>query len=758
MAKLHNIGFPRIGRQRELKFALEKYWQKSISADTLLGAAKEIRNANLTYQQGLDFIQVGDFSLYDHVLDTSFLLGNIPERFQHKEGSSIDDYFRVARGRSPLDSSCCNTSAGEMTKWFDTNYHYIVPEFSQHTEFSLHAENLIAQVKEAKGQGHIIKPVLLGPVTYLWIGKAKDESNRLELLSQLLPVYAQLLDQLSTLGIEWIQIDEPALVTELPPEWKVAYQYAYQYLKNSKIKLLLATYFGQLASNLTLVSQLPVDGVHLDVSKEQHEIAPILQSLDAHQVLSLGVIDGRNIWKSNLTTLLDLIEPIAEKLNNRLWLAPSCSLLHVPVDLSLEANIPSEIYDWLAFAVQKLEELSILGKGLHFGRAAIAKELAENSQSHVARSKSTQVHSETVKHAVSRIAASDRVRQSPFNERIKVQKEKFNLPILPTTTIGSFPQTANIRKTRRDFKQGNISEQQYNQQIKAEIKECIAIQEKLGLDVFVHGEAERNDMVEYFGEQLSGFVFSQYGWVQSYGSRCVKPPIIFGDVSRSDDITVNWLLYAKSLTNKPLKGMLTGPVTMLNWSFVRDDQPRQETCTQIALAIKEEVLALERAGIDMIQIDEAALSEGLPLKRSQWQNYLTWAIDSFKLCANSVKDLTQIHTHMCYSEFNDIIGAIANMDADVITIETSRSDMELLGAFDKFSYPNQIGPGVYDIHSPNIPKVDDMVDLINKASDKISIEQLWLNPDCGLKTRSWQEVVPALENMVEAAKILRTSL
>ncbi|OUS30024.1 5-methyltetrahydropteroyltriglutamate--homocysteine S-methyltransferase [Thalassotalea sp. 42_200_T64] len=757
MAKLHNLGFPRIGEKRQLKFALEQYWQGKIDQQTLQDNAQAIRANNLNQQQHLDFAQIGDFSFYDHVLDTSFLLGNVPKRANSNgDGeNTLDDYFRLARGQAPGDTSCCGIAAGEMTKWFDTNYHYIVPEFCQQTSFELNADKLIKQINEARAKGFVTKPVILGPVTYLWLGKAKDESNPLHLLDTLLPVYQQLLTKLAKLGIEWVQFDEPALVTDLDNEWLLAYRYAYQYLKERQVKILLTTYFGALANNLPTACQLPVDGIHLDAIKGKADIEKILPRLSEQQVLSLGVIDGRNIWKTELNKVLDFIEPIAEQLSDRLWLAPSCSLLHVPLDLDVENNIPEEVKNWLAFAKQKLNELTLLGKAIKFGRESVTTELAENTCCFVARNCSALVNNDAVRLAVQQVRAEDTLRKSPYSQRAALQQSKLQLPRFPTTTIGSFPQTSEIRATRREFKQNKIDLTSYQQKIKTEIKQCIETQEELQLDVLVHGEAERNDMVEYFGEQLSGFVFSQFGWVQSYGSRCVKPPIIYGDVSRQGNLTLDWTLYAQSLTKKPLKGMLTGPVTILNWSFVRDDQPRSETCQQIALAIRDEVIDLEAAGIGIIQIDEAALREGLPLRKSQWQDYLTWSVDAFKLSANGVQDSTQIHTHMCYSEFNDIIEAIANMDADVITIETSRSDMELLDVFDQFAYPNQIGPGVYDIHTPNIPSVDSIVQLMKSASERIPAERLWLNPDCGLKTRGWQEVTPALENMMAAAQILR---
>jgi 5-methyltetrahydropteroyltriglutamate--homocysteine methyltransferase len=700
-------------------------------------------------------IPVGDFSLYDQVLDLSFTLGNLPARVQGLQGSELDQYFRVARGRSANDSGCNCVHAGEMTKWFDTNYHYIVPEFSAETRFSLNPSRLLAQVEEAQAQGHNAKPVLIGPVTYLLLGKAKDEIDPLSLLVQLLPVYAELLGLLAEKGIEWVQIDEPTLVTELAPQWQDAFRTAYAALADSGVKLLLTTYFGQLKQNLELACSLPVDGLHLDAVNARDEVEPVIEQLNAGQVLSLGVVNGRNIWKTDLSALLDWLEPVAKQLGERLWIAPSCSLLHVPVDLHSEQKLDAEIRSWLAFAQQKLDEIRVIHSALNYGRGAVAAELAENLAALNSRRTSPRVHNPKVQQAVAAIDPGFGKRKRAYPQRAALQREKLNLPLYPTTTIGSFPQTQEIRKARLAFRKGELDAGEYTARMQQEIEFAVKQQEALGLDVLVHGEAERNDMVEYFGEQLDGYAFSQFGWVQSYGSRCVKPPILFGDISRPKAMTVEWIQYAQSLTDKKMKGMLTGPVTILNWSFVRDDQPRSHSCYQLALAIREEVQDLERAGIDIIQIDEAALREGLPLRRSQWAEYLNWAVGSFRISANGVSDSTQIHTHMCYSEFNDIIEAIAHMDADVITIETSRSDMELLDVFDEFHYPNEIGPGVYDIHSPNIPSVEQMVKLMRLAAQRIPAERLWVNPDCGLKTRQWSEVIPALQNMVEAAKVLR---
>lgn len=755
MATTHSLGFPRIGRKRELKFALEKYWKGTISEQALLEIATDLRTQHWQDQAALDWIPAGDFSLYDHVLDTSFMLGNIPARVSGLSGSAIDNYFRVARGRSVSDnsaSSCVN--AGEMTKWFDTNYHYIVPEFEKNTRFSLNSSHLLEQIQQVRKTHHQVKPVILGPVTYLWLGKSKDGTDKLDLLDDLLNTYAQLLHELENSGIEWVQIDEPILVMELAAEWKHALRRTYYQLQATPVKLLLTTYFGQLQDNLQLACELPVDGLHLDAITAKDEIAKVIDWLPTHKILSLGVINGRNIWKADLSATLDWLEPIAARLQDRLWLAPSCSLLHVPVDLDNEQRLDADIQSWMAFAVQKLNEVEVLAKALNHGRESIAEILQENCAAVTSRKQSKRVHQAAVKARVLEINEAMGTRQSPYHQRTVVQREELQLPLFPTTTIGSFPQTQEIRQTRHDYREGKLTESEYRQAMQNEIKRCVREQEALGLDVLVHGEPERNDMVEYFGEQLSGYAFTQFGWVQSYGSRCVKPPIIFGDISQSQAITTEWIQYAQSLTKKPMKGMLTGPVTMLNWSFVRDDQSRAETCVQLALAIRDEVIALEKAGIRIIQIDEAALREGLPLRKSQWNTYLDWAIRAFRITANGVKDETQVHTHMCYSEFNDIMEAIARMDADVITIETSRSDMELLDAFDQFHYPNEIGPGVYDIHSPNIPSVESIIHLMEKAAQRIPAERLWVNPDCGLKTRNWEEVKPALRNMIAASRYL----
>ncbi|MEW8102058.1 MAG: 5-methyltetrahydropteroyltriglutamate--homocysteine S-methyltransferase [Candidatus Thiodiazotropha endolucinida] len=754
MVTTHHLGLPRIGTKRQLKFALEAYWRGELDQRELEQTARQIRRDNLLLQSRLDMLTVGDFSLYDQVLDSSFLFGNIPPRFRQEAGiTTLDDYFQVARGTSNQDTP--PEAAAEMTKWFDTNYHYIVPELQHTTDFRLAIDTLLTQITETGTDPQRIKPVIIGPVTYLWLGKSKDGSDKLDLLQRLLPIYADLLTQLSAAGVEWVQIDEPILVTELSATWQHALRNSYYQLQSGPVKLLLTTYFGQLRENLQLACELPVAGLHIDVSRQQEEVSRIIDWLPMHKILSLGIIDGRNIWKSDLNAMLAWLEPIHSRLRQRLWLAPSCSLLHVPLDLEREQRLDPEIKAWCSFGKQKLIELELIATALNRGRDSVTAELENNANALLTRKRSHRVIKPSVHQRMAEITPSMAQRRSPYEVRSQVQAQRLNLPPLPTTTIGSFPQTGSIRQCRRDYRNGKLTWNSYKKAMQQEIAYCIRQQEEIGLDVLVHGEPERNDMVEYFGEQLDGFAFMEHAWVQSYGSRCVKPPIIYGDIERHHCMTGEWTDYAQSLTTKPLKGMLTGPVTMLNWSFVRDDQPRAATCLQLALALRDEVLDLEQAGIAIIQIDEAALREGLPLRRSEWQGYLEWATHAFGVCANGVLDSTQIHTHMCYSEFNDIIGAIAAMDADVITIETSRSDMELLEVFEAFDYPNAIGPGVYDIHTPNIPSLDEIMTLMRRAMQRIPADRLWINPDCGLKTRRWQEVVPALEAMQRAAGQLR---
>ncbi|MBN1603052.1 MAG: 5-methyltetrahydropteroyltriglutamate--homocysteine S-methyltransferase [Chitinispirillaceae bacterium] len=755
MAKIHNLGFPRIGKNRELKKALEAFWKGEESSEALEAVGRTIRNENVMQQENLDYVPVNDFSNYDQMLDMSILLGNIPARYRNLGGSPLDLYFRMARGRSACDTGAGICHAQEMTKWFDTNYHYLVPEFSSGTIFTPNTQKLCKEISEARDKGVNVKPVLIGPITYLKSGKEKDESNRLCLLEKILPAYQTILKELDELCIEWVQIDEPILVTELDAPWRQAFGYAYQELSKSKVKILLASYFGELRENRDLLLSLPINGLHIDAVRGESEIEYIAEKIAPEQVLSLGIVNGRNIWKCDLTKILDRIEPISKKLGDRLWIAPSCSLIHVPVSLERETNLDPEIRSWLAFATEKVEEIRIIGKALNSGRESVAVELGVNAAAICSRKESPRVHNPEVKKAVATLSADLEKRQASYPQRAQIQRARFQLPLFPTTTIGSFPQTSDIRTARARFRKGGLNEAEYRELMKKEIAYAVNVQEKLGLDILVHGEAERNDMVEYFGEQLDGFTFTSYGWVQSYGSRCVKPPVIYGDISRPKPMTIDWTTYAQSLTIKPIKGMLTGPVTILNWSFVRDDQPRSTTCRQIALAIRKEVLDLEKAGVGIIQIDEAALREGLPPRKSDWKEYLDWAVGSFRISANGVTNQTQIHTHMCYSEFNDIIESIAAMDTDVITIETSRSQMELLDVFDDFKYPSEIGPGVYDIHSPNIPSTESIVSLMKLAAEKIPSDRLWVNPDCGLKTRQWDEVIPALQNMVKAAAVLR---
>ncbi|MBX9497121.1 5-methyltetrahydropteroyltriglutamate--homocysteine S-methyltransferase [Yersinia enterocolitica] len=749
----HTLGFPRVGLKRELKKAQESYWAGNSTQEELLNVGRELRARHWQQQQqaGVDLVPVGDFAWYDHVLTTSLLLGNVPGRHQNADGSvDLDTLFRIGRGRAPTGKPA---AAAEMTKWFNTNYHYMVPEFQQGQQFKLGWTQLLDEVDEALALGHKIKPVLLGPVTYLWLGKVKGEQfDRLSLLQDILPVYQQVLGELAKRGVEWVQIDEPALVLELPPEWLDAYQPAYQALQG-QVKLLLTTYFDSIGHNLDTIRALPVQGLHVDVVAGQDDIAELNATLPQEWLLSLGVINGRNVWRADLSHWFERLQPLV---NSRpLWLGSSCSLLHSPIDLSEETRLDAEVKSWFAFALQKCAELALLTQALNAPSEAKLAELAAYSAPIRARRASSRVHNPQVEQRLAAITAQDIERQQPYEARATAQRKRFNLPAWPTTTIGSFPQTTEIRGLRLDFKQGRLDGKNYRTGISEHIKQAIAEQERLGLDVLVHGEAERNDMVEYFGEHLDGFVFTQNGWVQSYGSRCVKPPVIIGDISRPEAITVEWAKYAQSLADKPVKGMLTGPVTILCWSFPREDVSRETIAKQIALALRDEVEDLEKAGIGIIQIDEPALREGLPLRRADWQAYLQWAVDAFKLNAAVAQNDTQIHTHMCYCEFNDIMDSIAALDADVITIETSRSDMELLESFEDFAYPNEIGPGVYDIHSPNVPSVEWIEALLRKAAQRIPAERLWVNPDCGLKTRGWPETRQALANMVLAAQRLR---
>ncbi|MFV5687750.1 5-methyltetrahydropteroyltriglutamate--homocysteine S-methyltransferase [Flavobacterium sp. ZT3R25] len=767
--KTNNLGYPRIGSNRELKKACESYWAGKISIAELLTIGATIRKENwqLQAEAGIDLIPSNDFSFYDQVLDLSLTLGVIPKRYQElaKTNSIIDLYFAMARG-SQKDGE--DVVAMEMTKWFDTNYHYIVPEFTKDQEFKLFSEKIIDEFKEANTLGIATKPVLIGPVSYLLLGKEKEEGfHRIDLIDKLLPVYFKILKKLEDENIEWIQFDEPFLALNLTDKERSAITYVYTEINKRfpKIKLILANYFDCFGENLETVLALPVHTLHLDLVRCHSQLDDILESgqLSDNVNLSLGVVDGRNIWKNDFKKSVALIKKATDALGeNRILIAPSCSLIHSPCDLELETNnttLTPEIKQWLAFAKQKIDEVVLLQS---FALNEITQHesvlFQENTIANENRKTSKLIHNDAVKNRVASITTGDDQRGNPFSIRRKKQIDVLNLPLFPTTTIGSFPQTTEVRSWRAKFKKGELNQQQYDDLLQKETEETIRFQEETGIDVLVHGEFERNDMVEYFGEQLDGFAFTKNGWVQSYGSRCVKPPVIYGDVSRPNPMTVKWSAFAQSLTPKWVKGMLTGPVTILQWSFVRNDQPRSETCTQIALAIRDEVVDLENAGIKIIQIDEPAIREGLPLRKEEWATYLDWAVKAFRISASGVKDDTQIHTHMCYSEFNDIIQNIADMDADVITIECSRSQMELLDAFADFNYPNEIGPGVYDIHSPRVPSSSEMVKLLEKASAVIPVDQLWVNPDCGLKTRHWDETKKALIEMVAAAQEMRIAV
>ncbi|OAQ15625.1 5-methyltetrahydropteroyltriglutamate--homocysteine methyltransferase [Bibersteinia trehalosi Y31] len=751
----HILGFPRVGAKRELKFAEERYWRGEIAEQDLLDLAKALREKNWQHQtsSNVDFVAVGDFTFYDHILDLQVATGAIPARFGFdSQNLTLAQYFELARGNK-------TQFAIEMTKWFDTNYHYLVPEFHKNTTFKANPAHYVNQIREAKVSGHNPKPVIVGPLTFLWLGKEKGEIfNRLELLDRLVAVYREILTACSAEGVEWIQIDEPALALDLPNEWIAAYKRVYAELSQVSAKILLATYFGSVAQHAELLKSLPVDGLHLDLIRAPEQLAAFS---DYRNVLSVGVIDGRNIWRADLNKQLTLLEPLKAKLGECLWIAPSCSLLHSPFDLSVETQLKEKkpnLYQWLSFTLQKVDELNVLKQALNHGRDVVQSALDESQAAADTRANSTEIHRPEVAERLANLPKDADQRKSPFSERIVKQNAWLNLPLLPTTNIGSFPQTAEIRHARARFKKGELSLEDYEGAMRKEIEYVIRRQEELDLDVLVHGEAERNDMVEYFGELLDGFAFTKFGWVQSYGSRCVKPPVIYGDVVRPEPMTVRWSQYAQSLTNKVVKGMLTGPVTILQWSFVRNDIPRAIVCKQIGVALSDEVLDLEKAGIKVIQIDEPAIREGLPLKRSDWDNYLQWAGEAFRLSYMGVQDDTQIHTHMCYSEFNDILPAIAGLDADVITIETSRSDMELLTAFADFKYPNDIGPGVYDIHSPRVPTAAEIEHLLRKALKVVPKERLWVNPDCGLKTRGWKETIEQLEVMMQVTKKLRAEL
>jgi 5-methyltetrahydropteroyltriglutamate--homocysteine methyltransferase len=750
-----NLGFPRIGAKRELKKALESFWKGEISEAGLKEAGAELRARHWKLQKdaGLAHIPSNEFSFYDHVLDLSATLGVVPERYNFS-GGNVDTktYFAMARGNA-------TTTACEMTKWFDTNYHYIVPELVEGQSFKLSSRKIIDEYKEAKAQGIDTRPVLVGPITYLKLAKkaasSKGDWCRCTLVPGIVAVYAEILKELKAAGAEWVQIDEPYLALDLEDRYKDAYKSAYKLLQASGhgCKIIVATYFESLRDNTALACELPVDALHVDLVRGKNQLGDVLAKFPADKILSCGVVDGRNIWKTDLRKATALVQQAVDALGtDRVWVAPSCAMIHSPIDLANENKLDAQLKSWMAFATQKCDELQVIANAVNSGDTSA---FADSDAVAKDRATSTRIHDQSVQSRLKALTPAMAERNSPFKQRQQIQRDTYHLPLFPTTTIGSFPQTTTIREARAAYKKGTLSEADYVKAMQDDIREVVAYQEQTGIDVPVHGEPERNDMVEYFGEQLSGYCFTQNGWVQSYGSRYVKPPIIYGDVSRPNPMTVEWSAFAQSLTKKPMKGMLTGPITMLFWSFVRDDQPRADTCRQIALAIRDEVVDLEKAGVTIIQIDEPAIREGLPLRRGDWPAYLDWAVESFKLSAAGVKDSTQIHTHMCYSEFNDIIDSIGALDADVISIETSRSQMELLDAFVTYKYPNEIGPGVYDIHSPRIPTVDEMVQLLEKAAKVLQPDQIWVNPDCGLKTRGWAEVKPALANMVEATRILR---
>ncbi|NHE57154.1 5-methyltetrahydropteroyltriglutamate--homocysteine S-methyltransferase [Cyclobacterium plantarum] len=765
----HNLGYPRIGAKRELKKACEKYWSGEITQEELVRTGWNIRIKNWRTQQeaGIDLIPSNDFSFYDQVLDMSLALGAIPERYHDvildKKNTDLDLYFAMARG---YQNDGLDLTAMEMTKWFDSNYHYIVPEFTKNQKFRLFSSKITNEFLVAEQDGIKTKPVIIGPLSYLLLGKEKEPGfDRLNLIDQLLPVYLEILAELDASGAEWVQFDEPFLTMDLTQKAREMYPWVYAKIRKAfpHLKILVATYFGGLEENLPLALSLPICALHLDMVRCPKQLEEALDQLPENLTLSLGLIDGRNIWKNDFQSSLEIIQKAVRKIGrNRIMIAPSSSLLHVPHDLEEEKNeqqLLPEIKAWMAFARQKIGEVSVLKQlVIHPEKPSNLQLLLDNQITIHNRQTSTLIQNQEVRKKTRAIGNTDASSRSEHPARKILQQATLNFPLFPTTTIGSFPQTQEVRNWRAKRKKGEIGEMEYQELVKQAIAAAIRKQEDIGLDLLVHGEFERNDMVEYFGEQLNGFAFTQNGWVQSYGSRCVKPPIIYGDISRPAPMTVFWSSYAQSLTRKWVKGMLTGPVTILQWSFVRNDQPRSETCKQIALAIREEVMDLERAGIKIIQIDEPAIREGLPLKKSNWKAYLDWAVQAFRISSSGVQDDTQIHTHMCYSEFNDIMESIVAMDADVITIECSRSQMKLLDAFADFNYPNEIGPGVYDIHAPRVPSKKEMVDLIEKAEKVIPSEQLWVNPDCGLKTRKWEETEAALKVMVEAAREIRLKL
>jgi 5-methyltetrahydropteroyltriglutamate--homocysteine methyltransferase len=766
-----NLGFPRIGPRRELKSALEQFWSGELDEAGLESAAAALRARHWKLQagHGISHVPSGEFSLYDHVLDTACMLGAIPPGYGWSGGLvSLATYFALARGsRATAAEHAAGISPGlpamEMTKWFDTNYHYLVPRLSRGQRFTLTSNRLRTQFREAMALPLRTRPVLLGPVSFLLLSKTADGSDVLDLLDFVLPAYAQILRELAEAGAAWVQMDEPVLALDLTEKAKSAFGLAYATLAATpKPEILLTSYFGPLGDNLATAARLPVAGLHIDLLRGAGELDAVLEAMPADRFLSLGVVDGRNVWRTDLRAALGTLQRVVGvRGTRRLMVAPSCSLLHVPVDLGQETRLDRDVKGWLAFATQKLEEVAVLARGLDEGESVIAAPLAASDAAVRSRQASPRVHRPEVANRLAGVTASMQQRASAYKQRRAAQQAKLRLPLFPTTTIGSFPQTAEVRQARAALARNAVTQPEYEKIVEGWIDDVVRWQEEIGLDVLVHGEFERNDMVKYFAEQLDGYAFTQHGWVQSYGSRCVAPPIIWGDVSRPAPMTVRWSAYAQSRTDRPMKGMLTGPVTMLQWSFVRDDVPRAQVCRQIALAIRDEVADLEAAGIAVIQVDEPAFREGLPLRHADWADYLAWAVACFRLSTCSVKDATSIHTHMCYSEFNDIMPAIAEMDADAISIETTRSRMELLDAFvprkdgSAPGYPAEIGPGVWDIHSPRVPDAQEMAELLGLARQRLEDWQIWVNPDCGLKTRKWEEVRPALESLVAAARQLR---
>ncbi len=755
MAHSSNLGYPRIGKNRELKRVIERYWAGKASAGDVEATASDIRRAAFKVQSdaGIDSIPSNDFTLYDHMLDTACLWGLVPERFGHQSGQpvSMDTYFAMARGND-------DTLALEMTKWFDTNYHYLVPEFDGPAPGRAGNKPVEAYLEAREQVGSKAKPVIVGPITFVLLGKHHTKPIA-DHVADLVPLYKELLSDLANAGAEWVQIDEPALVTDLDPDVLGLYESVYGSLSaGNRPKIMLQTYFGSLRGNWSTVTSLPVEGIGLDLVRTPGNLNDLLDGrFPQDKVLGAGIVNGRGVWKTDLAAAADTLERIASLVgSDNLWVGPSCSLLTLPHDVRLETTQDAELLANLSFAEQRLDEIAILTRLVNEGRDSIANELAKDAERIASHATSSAIHAPTQK----RVAGLDGAafeRSEPFSERIAVQNEELGLPAYPTTTIGSFPQASDVRSMRARVRSGKISAAEYEQYVHDKIDEVLKQQEEVGLDVLVHGEFERTDMVEYFAEQMAGFLKTEHGWVQSYGTRCVRPPIIVGDVHRPHPMTVDTIAYAQSRSDKPVKGMLTGPVTILNWSFAREDIPRSEIAYQIGLGLRDEVNDLEAAGIKIVQIDEPALREGLPLVRDEWQEYLDWAIKSFRLSASGVAAGTQIHTHMCYSEFNEIIEAIDAMDADVISIENSRSNEELLQAFTDFSYERMIGPGVYDVHSARVPDAGEMAERLKNAARVLGAEHLWVNPDCGLKTRGDAEVWPSLRNMVDAARQLRES-